>query len=96
MAQRRQRWLVSSAPLILLFFWLAFLAAPTPSVNASFPPRLSTTAPITPTLYLPLIQRPAPRLLIAAAHIDSAISGEGDEALWLWNDGPGEIGRAHV
>jgi cardiolipin synthase A/B len=94
MAQRRQRWLVSSAPLILLFFWLAFLAAPTPSVNASFPPRLSTTAPITPTLYLPLIQRPAPRLLIAAAHIDSAISGEGDEALWLWNDGPGEASLA--
>ena len=94
MAQRRQRWLVSSAPLILLFFWLAFLAAPTPSVNASFHPRLSTTAPITPTLYLPLIQRPAPRLLIAAAHIDSAISGEGDEALWLWNDGPGEASLA--
>ena len=46
------------------------------------------TAPITSTLYLPLIQRPAPRLLIAAAHIDSAISGEGDEALWLWNEGP--------
>lgn len=43
---------------------------------------------ITSTLYLPLIQRPAPRLLIAAAHIDSAISGEGDEALWLWNSGP--------
>lgn len=46
------------------------------------------TSSITSTLYLPLVQRPRPRLLIAAAHIDSAISGEGDEALWLWNSGP--------
>ena len=52
------------------------------------------TAPITTTLYLPLVQRPAPRLLIAGAHIDSAISGEGDEALWLWNEGPGQAALA--
>ncbi|RLT37330.1 MAG: hypothetical protein DWI57_13810 [Chloroflexi bacterium] len=49
-----------------------------------------SATPITSTLYLPLVQRPSPRLLIAAAHIDSALSGEGDEALWLWNNGPGE------
>ncbi len=39
-------------------------------------------------LYLPLIVGPAPaRVLIAAAHIDSAISHEPDEALLLWNVG---------
>lgn len=46
------------------------------------------TTPLTSTLYLPLLQRSAPRLLIAAAHIDSVVSGEGDEALWFWNSGP--------
>ncbi|MCL4835222.1 MAG: hypothetical protein KJZ86_22480 [Caldilineaceae bacterium] len=61
------------------------LAAPLSS-TAVFP--FPNTTPITPTLYLPLVQRPGPKLLIGAAHIDSAISGEGDEALWLWNAGP--------
>lgn len=38
--------------------------------------------------YLPLIQSPSPaQLLIAAAHIDSAISYEPDEAILLWNTG---------
>lgn len=38
-------------------------------------------------LFLPLVSAPPARLLLAAAHIDSALSGEGDEALLLWNVG---------
>lgn len=50
------------------------------------------TLPLTKTLptqlFLPWVAGRAPaRLVIAAAHIDSAISGEGDEALLLWNIG---------
>ncbi len=38
--------------------------------------------------YLPLVLSPSPaRVLIAAAHIDSAISYEPDEAILLWNAG---------
>lgn len=41
-------------------------------------------------VYLPLTYGSAPpRLLIGAAHIDSAISGEPDEAIMLWNVGQG-------
>ena len=41
-----------------------------------------------PTLFLPIIYgAPPARVLIAAAHIDSAISGEPDEAILLWNIG---------
>jgi len=61
---------------------------------AAFPQSTYKVAPITSTLYLPLIRRPASRLLIAAAHIDSAVSGEGDEALWLWNAGPEPVRMA--
>lgn len=40
------------------------------------------------TLYLPAVIGPPPaRILIAAAHIDSAVSGEPDEAILLWNVG---------
>ncbi len=46
------------------------------------------TGTVTTTLHLPVVQRAAPRVLIAAAHIDSALSGEADEALMLWNPGP--------
>ncbi|RME58113.1 MAG: lamin tail domain-containing protein, partial [Caldilineae bacterium] len=46
------------------------------------------TGTVTATLHLPVVQRAAPRVLIAAAHIDSALSGEADEALMLWNPGP--------
>lgn len=45
-----------------------------------------TSSPTTYTAYLPLIFGPPPtKIVIAAAHIDSAISGEADEALLLWN-----------
>lgn len=46
------------------------------------------TSPIEHLYYLPLIAGPQPApILIAAAHIDSAISGEADEAVLLWNTG---------
>jgi phosphatidylserine/phosphatidylglycerophosphate/cardiolipin synthase-like enzyme len=43
--------------------------------------------PPAPSVYLPLITRAPDRLVIAAAHIDSARSGEADEAILLWNIG---------
>jgi phosphatidylserine/phosphatidylglycerophosphate/cardiolipin synthase-like enzyme len=56
------------------------------------PARLDALSPsqeitTTHTLYLPGIARPAPQILIAAAHIDSAMSGERDEAILIWNNG---------
>lgn len=56
--------------------------------NAVAAPQLTT--PITTTaathLYFPLVQGRTPaQVILAAAHIDSAISGEPDEALLLWN-----------
>jgi hypothetical protein len=46
----------------------------------------ATEAPTaTHSLYLPLLQRPPIRTVIAAAHIDSALTGEPDEAILLWN-----------
>ncbi|HRW05188.1 MAG TPA: phospholipase D-like domain-containing protein [Caldilineaceae bacterium] len=46
------------------------------------------TTTLTTTTYLPLIHGNAPApIVIAAAHIDSALSGEADEALLLWNTG---------
>ncbi|MBX3013014.1 MAG: hypothetical protein KF832_15970 [Caldilineaceae bacterium] len=56
---------------------------------ATAPPWQFTT-PLTTQLYLPWIMGPLPaRLVIAAAHIDSASSGEADEAVLLWNIGLG-------
>ncbi|MCB0062756.1 MAG: hypothetical protein KDE19_11595 [Caldilineaceae bacterium] len=57
--------------------------------TVSKPLRAPTSTPsFTQTTYLPLIHgnSPAP-VRIAAAHIDSAVSGEADEALLLWNTG---------
>lgn len=50
---------------------------------------LNSPIALTTTLHIPLVHHTRPRLIIAAAHIDSAVSGEGDEAVWLWNEGPG-------
>lgn len=47
-------------------------------------PSSSTPSPI----YLPLVHRPGPQVVLAAAHIDSARTGEPDEALLLQNRGP--------
>lgn len=38
-------------------------------------------------LYLPMLTAPTSQVVIAAAYIDSAISGEPDEAILLWNVG---------
>lgn len=62
------------------------------AATGAHPPRLDGDAPrqaitATHTLFLPGIARPAPQLLIAAAHIDSAMSGERDEAILIWNNG---------
>ncbi len=44
--------------------------------------------PMPPRAWLPLVfTPPLPRILLAAAHIDSAVSHEPDEALLLWNTG---------
>lgn len=60
-------------------FMLLLLLALTGPVRGAAPPY---------TTYLPLLPHPAPgTLLIAAAHIDSARTGEADEALLLWNTG---------
>jgi phosphatidylserine/phosphatidylglycerophosphate/cardiolipin synthase-like enzyme len=46
-------------------------------------------------IYLPLLARPtAGKLLIAAAHIDSARTGEADEAILVWNTGPATVDLA--
>ncbi len=87
--------LLCAGSLALLSALLVGFALATPLPNATASPQSTNySAPLTPTLYLPLVQRPAPHLLIAAAHIDSAVSGEGDEALWLWNNGPAQVSLA--
>ena len=59
------------------------------AVEAGPPPAtLSRVALTTTQLHLPLLMGPAPaRVLLAAAHIDSAVSYEPDEAILLWNVG---------
>lgn len=48
------------------------------------------TTPLPVDSYLPVVfGPPAGQVIIAAAHIDSAISGERDEAILLWNIGLG-------
>lgn len=73
----------------LLFLGKAVTAQPE---QTGLRPLAMATAPLTSTLpvqlFLPWVAGRAPaRLVIAAAHIDSVISGEGDEALLLWNIG---------
>ncbi len=41
------------------------------------------------TILLPQLSMPESTVVISAAHIDSAISGEADEAVQLWNTGDG-------
>jgi phosphatidylserine/phosphatidylglycerophosphate/cardiolipin synthase-like enzyme len=68
-------------------FGLSFLAPP---VAAGGTLLNSDATPITSTVqaFLPLVSGPPPsRVLIAAAHIDSSVSGEADEAILLWNAG---------
>lgn len=73
--------------LAAFIFGLSFLAPPTSAAGGGPTP---DAAVITATrqLYLPLVSGPPPsQVLIAAAHIDSSVSGEADEAILLWNAG---------
>jgi len=66
---------------------LSFLA-PSASAQKTAPSSGATVITTTHQLYLPLVSGPLPsRVLIAAAHIDSSVSGEADEAILLWNAG---------
>jgi cardiolipin synthase len=49
---------------------------------------IDATQPATTTLFLPAVAGPPPaKVVIAAAHIDSSLSYEPDEAILLWNTG---------
>ncbi|MCB0047879.1 MAG: hypothetical protein KDD92_20825 [Caldilineaceae bacterium] len=89
--------LLCAISLLLILFLFTRLTAQSPSSQSPifhlqssiFDFQSSTPqSPITITHYLPLIAGPPPaRLIIAAAHIDSRVSYEPDEALLLWNIG---------
>lgn len=69
---------------LLLLVLCGCILSLTRSASAQTPP----DPPPAAMLYLPAIQSPPPaRILIAAAHIDSAVSDEPDEAILLWNAG---------
>ncbi|MBX2997631.1 MAG: hypothetical protein KF893_03900 [Caldilineaceae bacterium] len=88
MQQRLMQWMLGGLLLALLGIGLS-PSTPgreiltTPPWAASLYASEATTA--THSLYLPLLQRPPVRAVIAAAHIDSALTGEPDEAILLWN-----------
>ncbi len=81
-----RRWMLSFLT-IGLAVWLHSLPALSTPVPRQTQPVFALSIPFTTThqVYLPLLQRPLPRVVIAAAHIDSALTGEADEALLLWN-----------
>lgn len=81
------------------FFWgeaVELNAAAAHSLQPNSPPvvggRLSTQTLTATRVYLPIVSSPQPHILIAAAHIDSVLSGEADEALMLWN--VGDVGQS--
>lgn len=43
--------------------------------------------PLDQAIFLPVVAAPPSHVVIAAAHIDSTVSGEADEAILLWNTG---------
>ncbi len=74
--------------LTLLLAWGRAHAAP-PFPPSGSTPSGSTVPPQPPhRIFLPLVRKPGSRVLLAAAHIDSAVSGERDEGILLWNLGP--------
>jgi phosphatidylserine/phosphatidylglycerophosphate/cardiolipin synthase-like enzyme len=76
----RVRARVISRSALLCLLMLGIFVSPMAQPSASAMPQAESQ------VYLPLISAPPPaRLLIAAAHIDSALSGEPDEAVLLWN-----------
>src|SRR4051794_1510516 len=64
---------------------LLLLGAGTLIARAQEPERL-----LLPSLHAP----PAGHIMIAAAHIDSALTGEADEAILLWNAAPTPVDLA--
>lgn len=89
MQQRLVRWLFGGC--FLLMLWGMDLAPSTQGGAIGVAPPWATTlyateaTTATHSFYLPLLQRPPIRAVIAAAHIDSALTGEPDEAVLLWN-----------
>jgi cardiolipin synthase A/B len=89
MQQRLVRWIFGGC--FLLMLWRIGLAPSTQGgATLATPPRVTSlymteTTTATHSLYLPLLQRPPIRTVIAAAHIDSVLTGEPDEAIFLWN-----------
>jgi len=79
--------------LLCAAFLLLFARQSLPLQTAMLPPlpfQQPVPTPLAVYTYLPIVSGPpAGKIVIAAAHIDSAISGEGDEALLLWNIGEG-------
>jgi len=61
-----------------------------PTAGIEHPHTKAVTSTVETRIHMPvLFGAPPARVLIAAAHIDSAISGEPDEAILLWNAGIG-------
>ena len=94
MPTQRTTFLTLICATLLLFALLGLTKSSTTHLQAATAPQSARQQPLTTTLphqaYLPLVAGPpGGQLLIAAAHIDSAISGEGDEAILLWNVGDG-------
>lgn len=89
----RLRWLITVALFIGWPCYHALTVQSSATVRAMIQPdRQALATPLTTTtpaqIFLPLAAgRPPAQLVIAAAHIDSVISGEGDEAILLWNIG---------
>ncbi len=85
--------------IVFVMLWLSWATSLSTAAGHMWPEQravdqLVNTTPFTSPsinqLFLPWVVGPLPgRIVIAAAHIDSAISGEGDEAILLWNIGEG-------
>lgn len=84
-------WIIGLLLLIGLPVWCLSAVSVVSVYNSAHPTHIKVTEQLTTSLssllYLPLVVGPTSRLLIAAAHIDSVISGEADEAILLWNVG---------
>lgn len=94
MPTQRTTFLALFCATLLIFVLLCLTRSSATQLHAATAPQAPLRQPLTTTLllqaYLPLVAGPpGGQLLIAAAHIDSAISGEGDEAILLWNVGGG-------
>lgn len=75
-ARRRSRWARAFVATSLLVLALSISGSRAPLYAQDDGP-----------LYLPLIRAPASHIVIAAAHVDSVVTGEPDEAILLWNTG---------